>query len=330
MIIKVKSPANIAFIKYWGQKNKRLILPFNDSFSMNLSNCYTVVKLKVEEDYRIQELYIKDYRKKSFQKTNGESLEKIKKFLKITEKFFGKKANFGFKIYAQNSFPKKAGIASSASFFSAVALAFSLAFGQKLSEKELSILARLSGSGSACRSIPDGFVWWKASNHSFKSYAYSLAPPNFWELVDLVIIIALSEKKVSSAEGHKNAPTSPFFKFRVVDVKNRLKLIKKAFFKKDFTFFGELIEEETLSMHMVMMTQKPPLYYWSGQTIEVIKKIVNLRKMGQEVYFTIDAGENVHLICKKKDWPKIYDYFKNQPEVKEIIVNEPTVGARQI
>ncbi len=328
--IKVKSPANIAFIKYWGQKDKKLILPYNDSFSMNLSNCYTIVELNIHEDKFVQELYIKDYQQKEYVKDKGEALVKVKKFLKTTERFFGRKADFGFKIYSQNSFPKKAGIASSASFFSALALALTLAFGEKLSQKNLSILARLSGSGSACRSVPDGFSWWRRGESSFTSYAFSLAPPSFWDLNDLVLILSKQEKKVPSVEGHLNAPTSPFFKLRLIDIKRRLRLIKKAFLNKDFSLFGLLVEEDCLSMHMVMMTQKPPLFYWSSQTFEIIKKTVTLRKRGVEAYYTIDAGENVHIICQRKDKEKVYDYFINQPEVLEIITNEPTIGTRVI
>lgn len=328
--VRVKSPANIAFIKYWGQKDTNLTLPFHDSFSMNLSNCYTVINLVVEKNSSINELYIKNYQEKEFRKEEGEAFEKVKRFVKVIEAFFNKKINFGFRIYSQNSFPKKAGIASSASFFSGLALAFSLAAGQLLSEKKLSILARLSGSGSACRSVPDGFSWWRKGKDSLTSYAFSIASPSFWQLSDLVLILSSQEKKVSSSEGHKKASSSPFFNFRLKDVERRIKLIKNAFLRKDFSLFGSLIEEECLSMHLVMMTQKPPLYYWSGKTIEIIKKIVQLRKEGVEGYYTIDAGENIHLICQKKDEKKLYDYFIHQPEVKEIIINHPTEGTEEI
>src|SRR2546430_12111688 len=53
--------------------------------------------------------------------------------------------------------PISTGLSSSASGFAALTVAGAKAAGLKLSEKELSILAR-QGSGSACRSIPDGFV----------------------------------------------------------------------------------------------------------------------------------------------------------------------------
>lgn len=328
--IRIRSPANIAFIKYWGQKDERLILPYNDSFSMNLSHCFTEIDLELYQEKKIQELYVRDYQQKSYLRDKGEALLKVKKYIKTIENFFEESLPFGFKIYSYNSFPKKAGIASSASFFSGLALAFVKALNKSLSQKKLSILARLSGSGSACRSIPDGFVWWKKGRGSDSSFAYSIAPPDFWNIRDIVLILNKKEKKVSSLDGHKNVLTSPFFKFRLLDLNQRLKLIKKAFLKKDFTFFGILLEEEALSMHFVMMTQKPPLFYWSGKTIEIIKEIVNLRKKGTEAYFTIDAGENIHLICLGKDVMKIKNYFSQNSLVQNLIINQPVEGTRLI
>lgn len=328
--IITKGPANIPFIKYWGQRDSRLILPYNDSFSMNLSSCYTEIILEIYNDKKIQELYIKNYQESDFKKYKDEALIKIYKYLKNIEIFFQKKIDFGFKIYSKNTFPKKTGIASSASFFSGLALGFSKALNKKPTEKEMSILARLSGSGSACRSIPDGFCWWKKGNNSNNSYAYSIAKPSFWRIKDIVLILTKEEKKISSSEAHKSASTSPFFKSRLTDLKKRTKLIKKAFFDKDFTLFGNLLEEEALSMHLVTMTQKPPLFFWSGKTIEVIKEIVDLRKKGIEAYFTIDAGENVHVICQEKDELIIKKHFIQSPLVKDIIINSPAVGARII
>ena len=71
------------------------------------------------------------------------------------------------RVESSNNFPAGAGIASSASAFAALALAASKAAGLELSEPELSALAR-RGSGSACRSIPDGFVEWLPSDISLE------------------------------------------------------------------------------------------------------------------------------------------------------------------
>lgn len=325
--IKVKSPANIAFIKYWGQIDGDLILPYNDSFSMNLSGCFTTIDLQVTRSKK-QELYIKNYKSKIFKKAEGPALEKVLKLYETTKVYVNAHTNFGFKIYSQNSFPKKAGIASSASFFSGLALAFVTAFGETLSEKDLSILARLSGSGSACRSIPDGFAWWHKGQNGSSSFAESKAPSEYWDLSDIVLILNYDEKKVGSQEGHKNAATSPFFQHRLADVEKRLKDIDQAFALKNFRQFGRLIEDEAISMHSVMMTQRPPLYFWSGHTVEVIKKLIELRKTGIEGYFTIDAGENIHVICEKHNEEELVAYFNKQREVKDIIVNHPAKGAR--
>ena len=328
--VKIKSPANIAFIKYWGQRDKKLTLPYNDSFSMNLSSCYTVLEIEKLENPKIQKLYIKDYEKSDFEIKTDDSFKKVISFYYRAKQFLKVKKDYGFIIHSYNSFPKKAGIASSASFFSALALGFSWLFEKKLDQKSLSILARLSGSGSACRSVPDGFSWWNKGKKSSDSYALSIAPPSYWNLVDLVLILNKEEKKVSSSEGHQKVETSNLFKYRLLSLEKRLKEIKNAFFKKDFTHFGYLLEEETISMHSVMMTQKPPLFYWSGKTAEVIKKIIELRQKGVEGYFTIDAGENIHLICQKKDNEKFLNFFKTQKEVLQVITNYPAIGTKFI
>jgi diphosphomevalonate decarboxylase len=328
--IKIKSPANIAFIKYWGQKDADSVLPYTDSFSMNLSNCYTIVEFEIHDDASKKELFIKDYKSNEFKKASPDALQKVLAFYHTARLHLKVKKDIGFTIKSENSFPKKAGIASSASFFSALALAFATAFGKKLSQQELSVLARLSGSGSACRSVPDGFVWWEKGVDSETSYAYSIAKPDYWDVVDMVLILNAEEKKVGSQEGHKGAESSLLYADRLLSLDMRLTDIKEAFEKKDFKKFGKLIEEETLSMHMVMMTQSPQLYFWSGKTLDVMKKTIELRNQGIDAFYTIDAGENVHIICEKKNEKKVYDYFSKQDEVQEIIVNYPTIGVRVV
>ena len=79
------------------------------------------------------------------------------------------KSNYAH-VNSKNNFPQSAGIASSASAFAALAAAGSKAYGLDLSEKELSMLAR-RGSGSASRSIPEGFVEWHAGKTNADSFA---------------------------------------------------------------------------------------------------------------------------------------------------------------
>ena len=99
---------------------------------------------------------------------------------------------------------------------------------------------------------------------------------------------------------------------------------------RNFPLLGKIIEEDCLSMHAVMMTQDPPLFYWNSQTVELIQAVQLWREQGVEVYFTIDAGPNVHLICEAKDELVVLNKVKQISGIQQIIVNQPARGARLI
>lgn len=312
-----RAPANIAFIKYWGKRNEKLRLPANTSISMNLSGAFTTTSVKFDEKLHSDTLFLNG------KKASEDETKRVSKHLDLIRNM-AKIKKFAL-IESENNFPKGAGIASSASGFAALTLAASKAAGLNLSEKELSILARL-GSGSACRSIPDGFVEWKEGKKSNESYAYSLHNPEYWDLCDLIIVVGENSKKVSSTEGHAIAESSPFYKTRIGGMKNKVKEIKSALKDKDFTKFGKILEAEAINMHTVMMTSVPPLYYWTPQTLLVINKAIELREEGIECYFTIDAGPNVHIICEENNAAKIENIFSKIAGVRKVLVNKPDNG----
>lgn len=317
-----KAPTNIAFIKYWGKKNEVLRIPENDSLAMCLDKEFTVTTVEFKKDLKKDQVIINNQKAKDKEKERVvQHLNRIRKIAKI--KLFAK-------VASQNSFPTAAGLASSASGFAALTLAASQAAGLELSEKDLSRLARLA-SGSACRSIPSGFVYWQAGYSDKTSYAYSLYPPSYWDLRDLTIIVKSEKKKVSSTKGHQLAGKNPFLKARLKLVKSNLKIIKKVFKNKDFSLLGQVIESEALSLHSVMLTSQPALIYWQPTTLAVIHKAIELREEGiVESYFTIDAGPNVHLICQKKGAAKLKREIQKVLGVKKIITNHPARGAHLI
>lgn len=297
-----QAPANIAFIKYWGRRDKLLRLPYNPSISMNLSACTTTTTVEFSNDFETDTV------------TEGFGTERIIEHIDRIRKIAGShdKAH----VSTANSFPMSAGIASSASGFAALTLAAAAALALHLSEKELSALARL-GSGSACRSIPDGFVKWEGD------YAYSLYPPDYWDLRDIIVVTQNTAKEVSSSAGHDNVKTSPFFEKRLQEIPKRIQKIEIALAEKNFKMFGELIEEDCLDMHHVMATQNPPLLYWNNETRNIMDII---KKRSVPAYFTIDAGPNVHVICEGKDEQNVIELLKG----KTIIINSPAKGAHLI
>lgn len=321
MKVTAKAPANIAFIKYWGKRNEKLRLPANSSISMNLSGAYTITSVEFDPGFKSDELFWgklaageQETKRVSTQLDLIRGIAKIKTYAKVVSK---------------NNFPKGAGIASSASGFAALTVAAASAASLGLSEKKLSILARI-GSGSACRSIPDGFVEWRTADSSAQSYAVSLHPPDYWDICDLIAVVGESSKKISSTEGHALAESSPFYKARIMGMKDKVKEMKDSLRKKDFTKFGEILEAEAVNMHSVMMTSEPPLYYWLSQTLEIMLAITEWRGRGLEAYFTIDAGPNVHVICEDKNVIKVRKELSKIKGMKNIIECKPNVGARVI
>lgn len=315
------SPANIAFIKYWGKRDSKLNIPYNDSISMNLDSCFTKTTTEFDSKLNEDKVFI------GGEKVVGEKKDRVVKILNLIRKMAGIKTFAS--VESENNFPTGAGIASSASGFSALALSASKAAGLNLSQKDLSRLARM-GSGSACRSIPAGFSYWKKGTNDKTSYAFQIAPPDFWDLRDIIAVTSSSSKKTSSTEGHELATTSPYFEKRIQRIGKRTFRLKNALLNKDFVKFGELLEEEAIDLHTMAMTSHPPVFYWNSGTLGVMQKVFELREKGTACYFTMDAGPNVHVICQGKDEHAICSAIKKLPLVQKIITNKVGKGARII
>ena len=312
------APSNIAFIKYWGKKDEVLRLPENGSVSMCLSNLLTTTTVEFANDYKEDEI-IFDNVKESLENNRAiKHLDRIRKMANI---------NLKAKVVTNNNFPTGTGFSSSASGFAALTLAGAKAAGLILSEKELSILAR-QGSGSACRSIPDGFVEWIDSETSDTSYAISLYPPDYWEICDVAAIVSEVKKDVPTTEGQKLKNTSPFFQTRLFNIKNKIEKIKKLIENRKFTEFGEMVEAEALELQAIMLTSTPSLIYLMPNSLLLMKLVKKWRSEGLEVYFTLNTGQNIHLICETKNSNRVEKLLKELPEVKKIIVNKPSNGAR--
>lgn len=245
----------------------------------------------------------------------GPALERISKHLDYVREL----ANNPHRalVISETNFPTGAGIASSASAFAALSLATAAALEVKLSERELSSLARL-GSGSASRSVPGGFVEWYAGDTHESSYAESIAPVDHWALTDVVAIISKAHKATGSTEGHAIAATSPLQTARIASAPARLDRCRKAILERDFEAFADVVELDSNVMHSVMMTGNPALFYWMPTTLALMEAVRELRKQGVGVCYTIDAGPNVHCICAPDAAPKVVAALQSIPGVVDI------------
>lgn len=303
---------NIAFIKYWGNRDDLFRLPANGSISMNLGNLFTQTQVEFSPDFTQDSLSI------NHQSIIDQSLVRVSAFLDLLRSMSHNEYNA--RVTSSNNFPTGAGIASSAAAFAALALAATSALGLELDEASLSRLAR-RGSGSACRSIPTGFVEWQPGEDHQSSYAFSIAPPEHWELVDCIAIVESGPKAVGSTEGHASAGTSPLQVARVADTPRRLDLCKSAIQHKDFDALAAIVELDSNLMHAVMITSTPPIFYWSSTSLELMKAIPTIRRSGLPVCYTLDAGSNVHVLCPADAAPLVESHLTSFPGVEQVLVS---------
>jgi len=311
--------ANIAFIKYWGNRNHDLRLPANGSISMNLAGLETRTRVIWDLERKAGQ----DSLAINASNVTGPGLQRAIDFLDLVRQLSGIDGNAD--VISQNNFPAGAGIASSAAAFAALALAATKAAGLDLSGSELSHLAR-RGSGSACRSIPGGFVEWQVGTGDHDSFATSIASPEHWPLVDCVAILSTEHKPTGSTEGHALAGTSPLQAARVADAPRRLEICRQAIRQRDFEKLADIVELDSNLMHAVMQTSSPPLLYWLPETVAIMQAVRDWRRTGLPVCYTIDAGPNVHVICEAASAEETAAKLASLPGVRE--VRQAPVGGK--
>lgn len=310
---------NIAFIKYWGLEDDVRRIPANGSISMNIGCLAT--KTTVDFDPQLAE----DTLTLNGEAITGQSLARVQHFMDRIRQLADQ--SIYAHITSDNNFPIGAGVASSASGFAALALAGTAALGLDLTERQLSNLASF-GSGSACRSVPGGFVEWRIDPLTGESFAQSIAPADHWALVDCVAILSEQHKPVGSEAGMRTAGTSPFQEVRVLEADRRLKLCRDAILEWDFSSLAWVTELDSNMMHAVMMTSDPPLYYWHPQSLAIMKAVKAWQAGGMDVTFTLDAGPNVHVITRKAHMGEVLGRLHQFDAVIDVLKGVPAGPAR--
>ena len=297
--VTAKAHPNLALVKYWGKLDDELNIPASSSISVNLSGATTTTTVVFVTGAEADSVMIDG------QAASPKAFARVAKHLDRVRQLAGTTARA--RVESWNDFPASAGIASSASAFAALSLAASRAAGLSLAERELSSLAR-KGSGSACRSIPDGFVEFVAGGEDDTAYARQLFPPEHWDMRITTLIIDQRPKEVSSSEGHQATRTSPFYEAWLAALPPTLETVRRALADKDFRTLGMAVERQAIAMHAVAMTSSladrdwlSGIYYWAPGTVSLIQAVQDWRRQSLEVYLTIDAGPNVHLLCEAKD-----------------------------
>lgn len=312
-------PSNIALIKYWGKFDGQI--PANPSISYTLNECKTNTEIEffADEVFSVQTFLAG--------KEEVKFSEKIERYFRTIEEYLPWILKGKYLIKTENTFPHSSGIASSASGFGAIAKClmsldghFSGKSDEKFQLKKASFLARL-GSGSACRSLYDGLVVWGKTEEVNDSsdlfavpYSNDEIHPVFKNFNDWVLLIHECEKSVSSTVGHGLMNTNPYAERRFQEAHESFKSFKAILKSGDMTGFIKLVEHEALTLHAMMMMSEPAFILMKTGTLAVINKIWEFRKeTNLPLFFTLDAGANVHLL---------FPADSDEDQIKEFIIKE--------
>jgi diphosphomevalonate decarboxylase len=303
--IRWRSPSNIALVKYWGKYGQQL--PKNPSISLTLSQAATDTTISYSQKQSDKEIDLVFY---FAGKPKPAFAEKVEKYFAGLTSIYPFLKQLHFRIDTNNSFPHSAGIASSASAMSALALCLcgleQRFFDERLAPntflQKASYLARL-GSGSASRSIyPFVAVWGEHPDIPLSSNLYAIpyadaVHETFKTFHDDILIISKAEKSVSSRAGHNLMEGNLYADNRYRQANLRLDRLKDAMRAGDLETFGMITEAEALTLHALMMTSEPPYLLVEPNSIAAIQKVQAFRKdTGHPLYFTLDAGPNLHLL----------------------------------
>jgi len=310
---KAFAPVNIAWIKYMGKENDR---PTNSSLSLTLHSFGTTTSMAV-----------------LFGKTDELSFtwdplsyvppeagrKKAEAFLRRDSMWKNLLEHFGFemhwpksmvKISTSNNVPAGTGIATSASAFAALTMAWSAVLagprqeewmekfnsGYPVFRKFLAAAAGV-GSGSACRSLDGPWMEWSPIDGVSKIDGGEI------EWVDLLLVVESSPKLVSSSEAHVKVKTSPLFAGRTARAESRLEKLKILLRSPEsyIPSIRKLVLEEALDMHELFHTSTPPFRYMQPLSEEIISLFREPSHDRDEKLpsnngvITLDAGANVHL-----------------------------------
>jgi len=296
------APSNIALCKYWGKRDSELNLPVNASLSVSLDQLGSRTRVEpIEADS--DDVWLNGVR----QAADSRFARRVSAFIDL---FRSRHPELAFRVDTGNNIPTAAGLASSASGFAALTKAMNDAFGLGLSSTEQSVVARL-GSGSACRSLFDGFVEWRMGVRADGLDSHGVALEQRWPGLCIGLLkVDESEKSVDSRAGmQRTKETAHLYQSWPLQAAADMSKLQQAIETRDFALLGSVAEQNALSMHATMIASWPPLLYWQPDSVAAMQKVWRLRAEGLALYFTMDAGPNLKLLFESASRTALETHF---------------------
>jgi diphosphomevalonate decarboxylase len=316
---------NIALVKYWGKRDAGLNLPAAGSLSLTLDALGTRTSVRFVEGLAADRLTLDGAA------ADARATARVTRFLDRVRA--RAKLEARAEVVSVNTVPTASGLASSASGFAALAVAATSAAGLAASPAELSELAR-TGSGSAARSIFGGFVEMARGERDDGRDAVAAPLPDgeAWRDVRLVVAVTSdAQKTLGSTEAmDRTAATSPYYAAWIASVASDLAEARAAVATRDLPRLGVVAERSALRMHASALAAEPGILYWNPATVAAMGAVRALRAQGVAVYFTIDAGPHVKVLCAAAHARAVEDALLRTSGVLRTVVASPGDGAHLV
>ena len=297
---------NFALVKYWGKKDSKQNRPAMSSISITVDSMQSKTKIFKNKLSNRHRLFI-----------NGvEETDLSKIFPSLFYLSEISKSDDYLVIQSENNFPTSSGLASSASGIASFVTAYDTHYEMNLGMNDR-IEACMLGSGSAPRSLIGGFV---LMDHSNNYNCTQILQKDDWSVDVLICIASRETKKISSRVGMEiSKRTSPLYQDWLDTNERHISLALDAIKEKNMSRLENVTEENCNFMHEVMKTSTPPIIYMNNVTHSCLAEIENLRASGHKLFYTIDAGPQIKIICDPKSTDTIKDTIAQKTDVIDII-----------
>ncbi|SCU92814.1 LAFA_0F13036g1_1 [Lachancea sp. 'fantastica'] len=314
------APVNIATLKYWGKRDKKLNLPTNSSISVTLAqdDLRTLTSVATSETFLEDQLWLNGKLESLNSERTQNCLQDLRDLrckLESGDKNLVPMSKWKLHIVSENNFPTAAGLASSAAGFAALVAAIAKLYELPESASEISKIAR-KGSGSACRSLFGGYVAWEMGSESdgSDSKAVQVASREHWpEMKAAILVVSAAKKDTPSTSGMQHTvATSDLFQERIQNVvPKRFEQMKQAIVAKDFPTFAELTMRDSNSFHATCLDSYPPIFYMNDTSRQVVKLCHQINAFFGEtiVAYTFDAGPNAVLYYLQHNETKLMAFI---------------------
>ena len=191
-------------------------------------------------------------------------------------------------------------------------------------------------SGSAARSVfPFMSSWGTHQGGTSDLWATPIIKesihPHFQQFCDSIVIVDGAEKAVSSRAGHALMDVHPFKESRYQRAKENTHKLLEVLKNGDLASFIEIVEEEALMLHGLMMTSSPSVVLLRPESLEIVHQLRSFRNETQiPICFTIDAGPNIHILYPKSYKEKVIIWMQQNLASFKIIHDEVGTGPKNL